>query len=67
MGETFRRALMVAATTGMALTFLTDGAVAAAGHDERGTYINAAGKVEYQVHLPPGYRPGKWWRCTAAA
>ncbi|WP_353946621.1 PHB depolymerase family esterase [Streptomyces sp. HUAS MG91] len=59
MGERFRRATVIAATMGMALTFLTHGAVAAPGHDERGTYVNAAGKVDYEVHLPPAYRPGK--------
>ncbi|MYT73470.1 MULTISPECIES: PHB depolymerase family esterase [unclassified Streptomyces] len=59
MGARLRRALVVAATMGMSLTFLTDRAVAAAGHDERSAYISAAGKVDYEVHLPPGYGPGK--------
>ncbi|MFE6888148.1 alpha/beta hydrolase family esterase [Streptomyces sp. NPDC057694] len=55
----FRRAVVIAATMGLALTFLTDRAVAAAGQDDRGTYINTAGKVDYEVHLPPAYEPGK--------
>ncbi|WP_428949852.1 extracellular catalytic domain type 1 short-chain-length polyhydroxyalkanoate depolymerase [Streptomyces sp. cg35] len=59
MGERFRRALVVAAAMGMALPLLTDTSFAAAGHDERGVYANAAGRVEYEVHLPPGYRPDK--------
>ncbi|MER5951813.1 PHB depolymerase family esterase [Streptomyces sp. NPDC001904] len=59
MGERFRRALVVAATMGMALSFLTDRAVAAAGHDERGTFVSLAGKVDYEVHLPPQYRAGE--------
>ncbi|MZD04523.1 esterase [Streptomyces sp. SID5785] len=59
MARGFRRALLAVAAAGLWLPFLADPASAAAGHDERGTYVDAAGRVEYQVHLPPGYRPGK--------
>ncbi|ALG09292.1 hypothetical protein AOZ06_22395 [Kibdelosporangium phytohabitans] len=43
----------------MALGLLpvTVGQAAAAGRDIRGTFANQAGLVEYQVHLPPRYRP----------
>ena len=59
MEKGLRRALAVTAAMAIALPLLTDRASAAAGHDERGVYTNAAGKVEYEVHLPPGYRPDK--------
>ncbi|MER5890236.1 PHB depolymerase family esterase [Streptomyces sp. NPDC001941] len=55
-----RHALAVVATVvaGVLLPLPADTAFAAAGHDERGAYVGAAGMVTYEVHLPPGYRPG---------
>lgn len=58
MGNRLRRALVAAAMTGMLLPLLAGTSSAAAGYDERSAYVNAAGRVAYEVHLPPGYQPG---------
>ncbi|SDJ45662.1 extracellular catalytic domain type 1 short-chain-length polyhydroxyalkanoate depolymerase [Streptomyces indicus] len=59
MGKRIRRALVAAAMTSMWLPLLSDTAPAAEGRDERDTYVNDAGRVEYEVHLPPGYGHGE--------
>lgn len=59
MGNKIRRALAVAAVVGVALALLAGTASASPGHDERGVFVNPSGRVEYEVHLPPDYRPDR--------
>jgi poly(hydroxyalkanoate) depolymerase family esterase len=59
MGNKIRRALAMAAALGATLPLLAGTASADQGRDERGVFVNASGRVEYEVHLPTGYRPDR--------
>ncbi|WP_020673950.1 extracellular catalytic domain type 1 short-chain-length polyhydroxyalkanoate depolymerase [Amycolatopsis nigrescens] len=59
MRNKIRRALAVVAAIGVALPLAVGTASASQASDERGVFRNAAGLLQYEVHLPPAYQPGK--------
>lgn len=61
MGVKTKRVLRALTTLVLALasvTSLSAQASAAGGHDERSTFVNFWGRLDYEVHLPPSFRPG---------
>lgn len=52
-------AVLVSALTLAVLAATPSTAAPAAGEDRLGTYTSAQGRLDYQVHVPPSWRPGQ--------